>query len=91
MRSDCALPLAPPTRSLAHSCPYTPSRSLHPLATCPVPASLCRFAPGCSPDTTQIPESSIRSFADGYLSAGETVFNLVTGQAVTSSYFKKAE
>lgn len=43
----------------------------------------------CRPDTTQIPESSIRSIADGYLGAGETVFNLVTGQAVTSGYFKK--
>ncbi|CAK9779324.1 DUF1748-domain-containing protein [Cutaneotrichosporon oleaginosum] len=46
---------------------------------------------GFAPDTTQIPESSIRSIADGYLGAGESVFNLVTGQAVTSSYFKKAE
>lgn len=42
-----------------------------------------------SPATEQIPESSIRTFTEGYLGAGETVFNFIAGQAVTSQYFKK--
>ncbi|GMK58279.1 hypothetical protein CspeluHIS016_0503110 [Cutaneotrichosporon spelunceum] len=47
---------------------------------------------GFAPDTAQIPESSvIRTIADKYLGAGESVFNLVAGQAVTSEYFKKTE
>lgn len=44
-----------------------------------------------SPQTELIPESSIRSFTESYLKAGETVLTLVTGQAVTSQYFKKVE
>ncbi|EIW67342.1 hypothetical protein M231_02516 [Tremella mesenterica] len=44
---------------------------------------------GFSPATNLIPDSSIKSFADGYLSAGETLFNVVAGQAVSSQYFKR--
>lgn len=43
-----------------------------------------------SPDTHQIPDGSLRHVASYYLGAGETVFNLVTGQAVTSQYFKRS-
>jgi len=42
-----------------------------------------------SPATDQIPDSSIRRIADGYFGAGETIFNIVAGQTVSSSYFKK--
>ncbi|KAI9637364.1 uncharacterized protein MKK02DRAFT_43290 [Dioszegia hungarica] len=44
---------------------------------------------GFSPATEMIPDSSVRSIANGYLGAGETIFNLVSGQAVTSQYFKR--
>jgi len=44
---------------------------------------------GFAPATHLIPDSSIKSIADSYFSAGETVFNIVAGQAVTSEYFKK--
>jgi hypothetical protein len=44
-----------------------------------------------SSQTDQISQSSVLSIAKGYLKAGETVFNLVAGQAVTSECFKKAE
>ncbi|KAL1413312.1 hypothetical protein Q8F55_001068 [Vanrija albida] len=44
---------------------------------------------GFTPATEQIPESSIRTFTEGYLGAGESVFNFIAGQAVTSQYFKK--
>lgn len=42
------------------------------------------------PATNLIPDSSIKSIADSYFSAGEVVFNMITGQAVTSQYFKKS-
>lgn len=43
-----------------------------------------------SPDTSQIPSDTwIRTTVDGYFGAGETIFNFVTGQAVTSPYFKR--
>ncbi|ORY35617.1 hypothetical protein BCR39DRAFT_511159 [Naematelia encephala] len=44
---------------------------------------------GFTPDVKQLPESYIRNIAEGYLGAGETVFNVAAGQAVTSGYFKK--
>ncbi|KAK1927062.1 hypothetical protein DB88DRAFT_476554 [Papiliotrema laurentii] len=44
---------------------------------------------GFAPDTEQIPDSSLRSLANSYFGAGETIFNIVAGQSVTSSYFKK--
>ncbi|RSH88644.1 hypothetical protein EHS25_002871 [Saitozyma podzolica] len=45
---------------------------------------------GFAPATNLIPDSSIKSIADSYFSAGEVVFNMITGQAVTSQYFKKS-
>ncbi|KAK8854849.1 hypothetical protein IAR55_003588 [Kwoniella newhampshirensis] len=45
---------------------------------------------GFAPATDLIPDSSIKSITDSYLGAGETVFSIVAGQAVTSQYFKKA-
>lgn len=42
------------------------------------------------PATDQIPDSSIKRVADTYFGAGETIFNIVAGQSVTSSYFKKS-
>ncbi|WVQ99962.1 hypothetical protein IAU59_007105 [Kwoniella sp. CBS 9459] len=44
---------------------------------------------GYAPSTDLIPDSSIKSITDSYLSAGETVFGIVAGQAVTSQYFKR--
>ena len=44
---------------------------------------------GFAPKTEEIPDSSFRSFTESYLGVGETVFNLIAGQAVSSDYFKK--
>ncbi|WVQ82000.1 hypothetical protein IAT38_004127 [Cryptococcus sp. DSM 104549] len=44
---------------------------------------------GFAPSTDLIPDSSIKSLTDTYLGAGQTVFDIVAGQAVTSQYFKK--
>ena len=41
------------------------------------------------PDTAQIPDGSLRYFANSYLSIGETIFNIAAGQSVTSQYFKR--
>jgi hypothetical protein len=41
------------------------------------------------PATDQIPDSSIRTFANAYFGAGETIFNIVSGSVVSSTYFKK--
>lgn len=41
------------------------------------------------PATNLIPDSSIKSIADGYFGVGETVYNIVSSQVVTSSYFKR--
>ncbi|ORX38609.1 hypothetical protein BD324DRAFT_621572 [Kockovaella imperatae] len=46
---------------------------------------------GFGPATDKIPDSSFKSIADSYFSAGEVIFNLAAGQAVTSDYFKKIE
>jgi hypothetical protein len=37
-----------------------------------------------------IPDSSFRTIANTYFGAGETVFNVISSQAVTSQYFKRA-
>lgn len=42
------------------------------------------------PATHLIPDSSVKTVADSYFSAGEVVFNVVAGQAVTSQYFKRS-
>ncbi|WWC90747.1 uncharacterized protein L201_005684 [Kwoniella dendrophila CBS 6074] len=44
---------------------------------------------GYAPATDQIPDSSIKSITDTYLSAGETVFGIIAGSSVNSQYFKK--
>lgn len=43
-----------------------------------------------SPATDLIPDSSIKSITDSYLGAGTTIFDIVSGQAVTSQYFKRS-
>ncbi|WWD19004.1 hypothetical protein CI109_103461 [Kwoniella shandongensis] len=45
---------------------------------------------GFTPATDLIPDSSIKSITDSYLGAGETIFQIVAGQAVTSQYFKRS-
>jgi hypothetical protein len=41
------------------------------------------------PATEQIPDSSIRTFANAYFGTGETLFNIISGTVVSSSYFEK--
>ncbi|KAF8606643.1 DUF1748-domain-containing protein [Ceratobasidium sp. AG-I] len=45
---------------------------------------------GYSPQTSLITEPTLKTVADSFLSVGETVYNVVQGNAVTSSYFKRA-
>ncbi|KGB79437.1 hypothetical protein I307_02408 [Cryptococcus deuterogattii 99/473] len=45
---------------------------------------------GFSPATDLIPDSSIKSITDSYLGAGTTIFDIVSGQVVTSQYFKRS-
>jgi len=45
---------------------------------------------GYAPATNLIPDSSIKTVADSYFAAGETVYNIIAGQAVTSEYFKRS-
>lgn len=52
-------------------------------------ATLC--SPACSPATDKIPDSSVKSIADSFFSTGEVIFNLVSGQAVTSEYFRRVD
>lgn len=42
-----------------------------------------------SPDAEQIPEPTVRSIVQSYLGAGDSCFNFIAGQAVTSKYFTK--
>ncbi|CAD6579773.1 MAG: hypothetical protein TREMPRED_002564 [Tremellales sp. Tagirdzhanova-0007] len=44
---------------------------------------------GFVPATNLIPDSSVKTVADSYFSAGETIFNIASGQAVTSQWFKR--
>ncbi|CUA76098.1 hypothetical protein RSOLAG22IIIB_02110 [Rhizoctonia solani] len=44
---------------------------------------------GYTPQTTMITEPTLKSVADSVLGVGETVFNVVQGNAVTSAYFKR--
>ncbi|KAI0311564.1 hypothetical protein OF83DRAFT_1068612 [Amylostereum chailletii] len=50
-----------------------------------------RRSTGFAPDTGAIADSTIRSFAEKYLGVGETIFDMVQGTAVNSSYFKRGE
>lgn len=44
---------------------------------------------GYTVQTSQITDPTLRSIADSVLGAGESVFNIVQGNAVTSSYFTR--
>ncbi|EJT51846.1 hypothetical protein A1Q2_03007 [Trichosporon asahii var. asahii CBS 8904] len=44
---------------------------------------------GFAPDVEQIPEPTVRSVAQSYLSLGDSCFNFIAGQSVTSKYFTK--
>lgn len=48
------------------------------------------WIPSCRPATNLVPDSSVKSIADSYFSAGETIFSIVSGQAVTSGWFKRS-
>ena len=57
----------------------------HPLCSPFAPLELHR----CSPDSSLISDSTLRSVCDRFLGVGETVFDTIQGTAVTSSYFKR--
>lgn len=44
-----------------------------------------------SPDTTAISDPTMRGVADKFLGVGETVFDILQGTAVNSSYFKRRD
>ncbi|CAE6410264.1 unnamed protein product [Rhizoctonia solani] len=44
---------------------------------------------GYTPETNLITDPTLKSVADSVLGIGETVFGIVQGNAVTSSYFKR--
>jgi hypothetical protein len=46
---------------------------------------------GFVPNTESISNPTIRSFTEGYLGFGETVFDAIQGTVVTSPYFKRHE
>ncbi|RDB30990.1 hypothetical protein Hypma_000115 [Hypsizygus marmoreus] len=48
-----------------------------------------RRSSGLSPDASAISNPTVRSVAESFLGAGETVFNVIQSTAVNSSYFKK--
>jgi len=48
-----------------------------------------RRSSGLRPDTTQVPEGTVRSVADTYLGIGETIFDMIQNTAVNSEYFKR--
>ncbi|EAU83056.2 hypothetical protein CC1G_13338 [Coprinopsis cinerea okayama7 len=48
-----------------------------------------RRSSGFSPDTTLISDPTARGIADKFLGVGETVFDMLQGTAVNSSYFKR--
>ncbi|KAF5341811.1 hypothetical protein D9611_001748 [Ephemerocybe angulata] len=49
-----------------------------------------RRSSGFSPDTSGISDPTIRGVADKFLGVGETVFDMLQGTAVNSSYFKRS-
>ncbi|TFK28213.1 DUF1748-domain-containing protein [Coprinopsis marcescibilis] len=49
-----------------------------------------RRSSGFSPDTSTISDPTIRSVADRFLGVGESVFDMIQGTAVNSSYFKRS-
>ncbi|KAG8752162.1 hypothetical protein FRC12_012107 [Ceratobasidium sp. 428] len=44
---------------------------------------------GYTPQTALITDPTLKTIADTFLGAGETVFNVVQGNAVTSAYLKR--
>jgi hypothetical protein len=52
---------------------------------------LCVEAEHCTirPDTSAITDPTMRGVADKFLGVGETVFDMLQGTAVNSSYFKR--
>jgi len=58
------------------------------LFTCNCP-SVVAYVLIARPATEQIPDSSIRTFANAYFGTGETLFNIISGTVVSSSYFEK--
>lgn len=55
-----------------------------------IPSWLCLWL-FCRPDTSSIQDATIRGVADKFLGVGETVFDLLQGTAVNSSYFKRRD
>ncbi|KAK7690731.1 hypothetical protein QCA50_005830 [Cerrena zonata] len=48
-----------------------------------------RRSSGFTPATNNIADENIRSVANKYLGIGESIFDMLQGTAVTSSYFKR--
>ncbi|KAF8876734.1 hypothetical protein BD779DRAFT_1449117 [Infundibulicybe gibba] len=48
-----------------------------------------RRTSGFSPDSSSISDPTVRSIADKFFGVGETVFDVIQAQAVTSTYFKR--
>ncbi|KJA23012.1 hypothetical protein HYPSUDRAFT_138454 [Hypholoma sublateritium FD-334 SS-4] len=48
-----------------------------------------RRSSGFSPDTSSISDPTVKSVADKFLGVGETVFDMIQGTVVNSSYFKR--
>ena len=48
-----------------------------------------RLCLGYSPATNNIADDNIRSATEKYLGIGESIFDMLQGTAVTSSYFKR--
>ncbi|KAI0078773.1 DUF1748-domain-containing protein, partial [Panus rudis PR-1116 ss-1] len=44
---------------------------------------------GFTPATQNIGDETVRKVADQYLGIGETIFDMLQGTAVTSSYFRR--
>jgi len=48
-----------------------------------------RRSSGFTPETSTIPEGTIRSLTDRYLGIGESVFDIAQATVVNSGYFKR--
>ncbi|KAK0480290.1 hypothetical protein IW261DRAFT_1477165 [Armillaria novae-zelandiae] len=48
-----------------------------------------RRSSGFTPNTSAIPEPTLRSVVDTFLSTGETVFDLIQMKSMNTEYFKK--
>ncbi|KAF9474674.1 DUF1748-domain-containing protein [Pholiota conissans] len=48
-----------------------------------------RRSSGFSPDTSAITDPTFKSVADKFLGVGETVFDMIQGTVVNSTYFKR--